>query len=86
MNASRLSRLCAISILMLALGGVVSACPVCFNPSEASSATQGLNLAIFTLLGITGGVLSGVVAFVIQMRRRLRRTEKNEKISDISTT
>jgi hypothetical protein len=32
--------------------------------------TEGMNMAILSLLGITGGVLAGFIAFFVYMRRR----------------
>jgi hypothetical protein len=57
--------------ILLALPHAVSACPNCYgNPDEA--ATQGMNFAILSLLGITSGVLVAFGAFFLQLRRRAR--------------
>ncbi|MBI4558606.1 MAG: hypothetical protein HY706_13585 [Candidatus Hydrogenedentes bacterium] len=50
----------------------VLACAVCFGDPE-SSQTQSLNLAVFTLLGIVGTVLTGVASLMIFLVRRARR-------------
>lgn len=47
------------------------ACPVCYGDKE-SAEVEGARWAIFFLLGVTGTVLSGVVAFVVHIRRRAR--------------
>lgn len=47
------------------------ACPVCYGDKE-SAEVEGARWAIFFLLGVTGTVLSGVVAFVVHLRRRAR--------------
>jgi heme/copper-type cytochrome/quinol oxidase subunit 2 len=49
----------------------VLACPVCYGDNE-SAEVEGARWAIFFLLGVTGTVLSGVVAFVVHIRRRSR--------------
>ena len=41
------------------LPDIAFACATCFGDPNAA-ATQGMNKAIITMLGITGGVLSGV--------------------------
>jgi len=45
------------------------ACPVCYGNKD-SAEVEGARWAILFLLGITGIVLSGVVAFVVRLRRR----------------
>ena len=48
-----------------------SACPNCYGDPD-SSMTAGMNMAILSLLGITGGVLAGFMAFFVFLRRRFR--------------
>lgn len=47
------------------------ACPVCYGDKE-SAEVEGARWAILFLLGVTGTVLSGVIAFVVHLRRRAR--------------
>ena len=48
------------------------ACATCYgNPNAA--ATQGLNKAIITMLGITGGVLSGIGSSIFILSRRSKK-------------
>ena len=47
------------------------ACPNCYGDPE-SAMTDGMNMAIISLLGITGSVLAGLVGFFIFLRRRFR--------------
>ena len=48
------------------------ACAVCYgDPSSAQ--THGANLAIFTMLGVTGLVLTGCASFMVTLARRARR-------------
>jgi len=54
--------------------GTASACSVCFgDPNDAQS--HGMNMAILTLLGVTGGVLGTVAAFGAKIALRIRRAE-----------
>jgi hypothetical protein len=64
--------LIAVCVLaFLTLSSAASACPSCYgNPDE--SATQGMNFAILSLLGVTSGVLVAFGAFFLQLRRRAR--------------
>ena len=50
----------------------VFACATCYgNPNAA--ATQGMNKAIITMLGITGGVLSGIGSSIFILSRRSKK-------------
>ncbi len=61
--------------LMLCLGGPIFcstniwACAVCFGAQD-SPMTSGLNVGILTMLGVVGGVLFGIAAFIVNMIRR----------------
>jgi len=69
-------------LLFLAAGAfpaAVHACPGCYGDPD-SPMTEGMNMAIVSLLGVTGGVLGGVVLFFMHVRRRthaLNRRFKN---------
>jgi hypothetical protein len=56
--------------LMLSLNSAAS-CPVCFGALD-DPATQGMNVAILTLLGVTGSVLAGFLSFFLRLRRLSR--------------
>lgn len=60
-----------LGAMMLFVEAEALACPVCYGDKE-SAEVEGARWAILFLLGITGTVLSGVVAFVIHLRRRAR--------------
>ncbi len=60
-------------MIFLLLVELTAACPVCYGSTETSS-SEGMSIAILTLLGITGSVLAGVVAFAIHMRKRSKIT------------
>ena len=67
---------------ILFLPDILLACATCFgDPNEA--ATQGMNKAIITMLGITGGVLSGVGSSIYILNKRSKKyynslSEKNQ--------
>lgn len=81
-NAIRFAAMTACSLIVV---GAATACSVCFgDPDNAQS--HGMNMAILTLLGVTGGVLSAIAAFGITIALRIRRAElaaaANEEIGD----
>ena len=57
---------------------VTYACATCFgNPNAA--ATQGMNKAILSMLGITGGVLGGVGSSIFILHKRAKEYAKSIK-------
>ncbi len=48
-------------------------CPICFGADPDSQIGQSVNWAVFALLGITGGVLSGFVGFMLHLVKRSRQ-------------
>lgn len=48
------------------------ACAVCFGDAN-SSQTRGQNAAIFTLLGVTGLVLTGFIVIIVKFARRAKQ-------------
>jgi hypothetical protein len=57
-----------------ATASAAHACPACYGQAD-SPMTAGMNVAILTMVGIIGFVLSGVVAFGVMMRKRLGRID-----------
>ena len=57
----------------------VFACAVCYGASD-SPMTQGMNMAIITLLALTGVVLGGFLAAIVYFVRRARRYQAAEEI------
>ena len=53
----------------LALPQVATACPSCYGAPD-SPMTAGMNMAILSLLGITGVVLFAIAAFMVYLWRR----------------
>ena len=49
-----------------------SACPICFGGDPDSQLAQSVNWAVFALLGVTGGVLSGFIGFIFHLIKRSR--------------
>ena len=47
------------------------ACATCFGDPNAA-ATQGMNKAIITMLGVTGGVLGGIGSSIYVLNRRAK--------------
>lgn len=81
MNPNRKVLLAAALVAAILLLGLqsASACPACYGDPQSSS-TQGMNMAIVSLLGVTGSVLAGFVAFFLFLRRRLRML--NQRFAD----
>jgi len=53
------------------------ACATCYGAPDAPE-SHGLNGAIWTLLVITGGVLSSIVASIISIRNKTKTFMKNQ--------
>lgn len=68
----------AVSLAALAAAFVAmapadaAACPICFGVDPESDIGQAMNWAVFALLGVTGGVLSGFIAFIFHLIKRSR--------------
>lgn len=66
------------ALLTIFTPAVTWACPICFGLETGSDEAVSLNWAVFTLLGVTGGVLSGFVAFIFHLLKRSRQALGNE--------
>jgi hypothetical protein len=64
-------------ILLVFIFEMAWACATCYGAPD-SPASHGLNGAIWTLLVITGGVLSSIVAGIISLRNRAKSFMKNQ--------
>ena len=62
----------AIMILVLIVlnSAFASACPICFGETESGSA-DGVNAAVWVMLGITGTVLGLISTLFLRLRKRL---------------
>ena len=54
------------------------ACATCFGDPN-SPAAQGMNWAIITLLGVTGGVLGGVIHTIMTIRKKTKKFNQLNK-------
>ena len=61
----------ALAALVLAVPRAALACPVCFGQSDSPLA-QGVNMGIYFLLAVIGGVLVAFASFFIYLARRAR--------------
>ena len=59
----------------------LSACATCFGAPDAPM-TKGMNMAVLTLLGVTGSVMGMAGTMFIVLRRRARMLR--EKLNDNS--
>ena len=60
-----------IITLLLAAPRAALACPVCFGQSDSPLA-WGVNMGVFLMLAVTGGVLAAFATFFIHLMRRAR--------------
>lgn len=67
-----------IAIGLSLLPEVTEACATCFGASDAP-ATEGMNWAIITLLGVTGGMLGSIGAIMIRLKNRAQKFASNHK-------
>jgi hypothetical protein len=63
--------LAALLLMMLAVPRAALACPVCFGQSDSPMA-QGVNMGMYFLLAVIGGVLVAFASFFIYLARRAR--------------
>ena len=51
-------------------------CPVCFNAATSDDTVrQSINLGIFVMMGVTGGVLAGFLRFIVSIVRRSQNAD-----------
>ena len=62
----------SIIVAVIIFPEIAFACATCYGNSDAA-AVEGMNKAIFTMLGITGGVLSGVGSSIYVLSRRAKK-------------
>jgi hypothetical protein len=71
----RTTRFVAIlALLLFAADATLHACPICFQVEE-NATTDGVQLAVLVLLGVTTGVLGGFGAFIVRFVRRTSRPQ-----------
>lgn len=69
-------RTCAVIGIWMASGSA-QACPSCYGVADGPM-IQGMNMAILTMLGITGFVLAAISSFFVMVRRRIKRLRAGE--------
>jgi hypothetical protein len=62
----------SILAILLVISGDLFACDKCFGAQVDTPTTQGIGMAMLTLLGMTGGIGSGVIFFFIRLKRRTK--------------
>ena len=68
-NTIKLAAAFAIAIVFLFLPSSALACGSCYGAAD-SPATNGMNFAILSMIGITGGVLAMMTSFFLYLRKR----------------
>lgn len=68
-------RICFTSLLVIAPRAVL-ACPVCFGQSD-SPMLWSVNMGIFVMLAVVGGVMVGFASFFVHLFRRARLAERS---------
>jgi len=71
-------RVASAGLLVALLGSLPNtahACAVCFGAAD-STQTAGMNMAMVTLLGVTGTVFCGICACIFTFRRRILAIER----------
>ena len=66
----------SLVICLILFPEVSYACATCFGDPNAA-ATQGMNKAIFTMFGITGGVLGSICSSIYVLSRRSKKYENS---------
>jgi hypothetical protein len=64
--------------ILLFVPETADACATCFGDPSAP-ASQGMNWAIITLLGVTGGVLGGVISTIISIGKKDKNFQQLNK-------
>lgn len=72
----------AAAALGVLMPGAALACPVCFGGDPDSAMIQSARWAVFALLGVTAGVLSGFVGFIFHLIKRARQAHGNDGYAD----
>lgn len=66
-----------LGALFVALPNAAHACAVCFGAAD-STQTAGMNMAMLTLLGVTGTIFCGIGACILTFRRRVLAIERED--------
>lgn len=82
LTRTALARVAALSAAAVLTPVIALACPICFGGDPDSAEAQSLNWAVFTLLGVTGTVITGFVGFFFSLLKRSRQAIGNDAAFD----
>ena len=74
----RILHIIILSFIVLFVPETAQACATCFGDPSAPAA-QGMNWAILTLLGVTGGVLGAVIGTIISIAKKTKKFQQLNK-------
>lgn len=74
----RILHIIILSFIILFVPETAQACATCFGDPNAPAA-QGMNWAILTLLGVTGGVLGAVIGTIISIAKKTKKFQQLNK-------
>ena len=72
------TKIILLLFILLFVPETADACATCFGDPSAP-ASQGMNWAIITLLGVTGGVLGGIIRTIISIGKKDKNFRKLNK-------
>ncbi len=72
--------LAAGAVIVSMVPDVLNACPSCFGAADAPM-TQGMNMGILSLLGVTGSMLVAFGSLFLRLRKRARAFVDNPERS-----
>jgi len=75
---NKLTHIIILLFILLFVPETADACATCFGDPSAP-ASQGMNWAIITLLGVTGGVLGGVISTIISIGKKDKNFQQLNK-------
>ena len=68
---TRFLSLFAVAALSMAIPNMLLACGSCYGAAD-SPQTNGMNFAILSMIGVTGGVLTAMTSFFLYLRKRAK--------------
>ena len=72
------TKIILLLFILLFVPETADACATCFGDPSAP-ASQGMNWAIITLLGVTGGVLGGIIRTIISIGKKDKNFQQLNK-------
>ena len=74
----RILQIILVLIILVLTPDNLFGCATCFGDPSAP-AMQGMNWAIITLLGVTGGVLGGVIHTIVTISKKTKKFNQLNK-------